>query len=363
MDLATVLRTLEAQQDFYTLANLPSIQFGAPTSPLLGPSVLPERRVDLNEWTEQAIRYRTFIANDGSRYSPAQMRPSGMISGTMFVSLGNQDVAAQLTSKDYDALLRHLRSNATMEVIANSVLSWMDNAIVQPLVKLQEKQRWDALTKAQVVRVGDNGYTETVTYPNPAGARAAAGGQWSNDSYDPMGDIYAHVDALTALGYTANRFITSRKVATLLAKNDFMIKRSGMGVRYQSPTETILGRITRADLNSGFAADGLPSIETYDSIYYDLAGTHRYIPDNIFIILATTGSDETIQYPNGEPRVMENVLGYSAVGTAAGQNNPGRVVIMEAKNDKPPRIESQGWQTTLPVLLEPEAVRCVTGIS
>lgn len=362
MDLGTILRQLEASQDFYTLANTPVIQFGRPAAPLLGPTVLPERRVDLNEWTEQAIRYRTFIANDGTRYSPAQMRPSGMITGSMFVSLGNQDVAAQLTSKDYDALLRHLRSNATMETIANSIMQWTDNSIVQPMVRLQEKQRWDALVGAQIVRVGDNGYSETVTYPNPAGARAAAGGAWSTDTYDPFNDIYAHVDALTALGYTANRFITSRRVVTILGRNDIVQKRSA-GVRYVSNTEVILGRITAADINSALGADGLPAIETYDQVYYDLAGTHRYIPDNVFIILATTGSDETIQYPQGEPRLVENVLGYSAVGTAAGQNTPGRVVMMEAKNDKPPRIEGQGWQTTLPVLMEPEAIRVITGIA
>src|SRR5215467_538159 len=360
MDLGTILRQLEASQDFYTLANIPAIQFGQPARPLLGPTVLPERRVDLNEWTEQAVRYRTFIANDGTRYSPAQMRPSGMITGSMYVSLGNQDVAAQLTSKDYDALLRHLRSNATMEVIANSIMQWADNSIIQPMVRLQEKQRWDALVSAQVVRVGDNGYRETVTYPNPTGARSAAGGQWSLNTYDPFADIYAHVDALTALGYTANRFITSRKVATIMAKNDYVIKRSA-GVVYVSPTQTITGRISQSDINAALAGDGLPPIETYDQVYYDLAGTHRYIPDNIFMILATTGSDETIQFPQGEPRVMENVLGYSAVGTAAGQNSPGRVVIMEAKNDKPPRIESQGWQSTLPVVLEPEAVRVIQG--
>jgi Phage major capsid protein E len=362
MDLGTILRQLEASQDFYTLANTPVIQFGRPSAPLLGPTVLPERRVDLNEWTEQSIRYRTFIANDGTRYSPAQMRPSGMITGSMFVSLGNQDVAAQLTSKDYDALLRHLRSNATMEVIANSILQWTDNAIVQPMVRLQEKQRWDALVTAQVVRVGDNGYREVVTYPNPIGSRAAAGGAWSNNTYDPFDDIYAHVDALTALGYTASRFITSRRVLTILQKNDIVQKRAA-GVRYVSPTETIIGRVTAADVNAALGADGLPGIETYDQVYFDLAGTHRFIPDSVFMILAMTGSDETIQYPQGEPRVVENILGYSAVGTAAGQNNPGRVVMMEAKNDKPPRIESQGWQSTLPVLMEPEAIRIVTGIA
>jgi hypothetical protein len=37
-------------------------------------------------------------------------------------------------------------------------------------------------------------------------------------------------------------------------------------------------------------------------------------------------------------------------------------VRAEHKEDKPPRIEAQGWQTSLPVITEPEAIGVLTGI-
>jgi hypothetical protein len=33
------------------------------------------------------------------------------------------------------------------------------------------------------------------------------------------------------------------------------------------------------------------------------------------------------------------------------------------REDKPPRVESEGWQTSLPVLMEPEAVVVINSIS
>jgi hypothetical protein len=360
MDLSTLLRQIEAGRDFWTLANDPAVQLGPPARPLLGPSLLPERTVNTTEWTEEAIRYKTIIANSGTRYSPPQRRPSGLIFGSMRVSLGHQDILSEFTSRDYDALLRYLRNNASMQGQA-ALMGWADRTLVRPLVYLQEKMRWDAIVNASVVMAGDNGYTETVSYPNPAGARVAAGAAWSNPATDPYPDITAMVDYLDAKGYTANRFITSRKVSRILVANPKMASRAG-AVQVRSMTD-IIGRATLADINNHFASDGLPAIETYDNTYQDLTGTKRFLPDNVFVILATTGNDETIALPNGEPRVFENVLGFSAIGPAAGFDTPGRQTFIEAHQDKPPRIEGQMWQSTLPVLLEPEAITVITGIS
>lgn len=361
MDLSTLLAQIEASRDFYTLANTPAIQFGTPSRPLLGPTLLPERGVDANEFTEEAIRYKTIIANDGTRYSPAQKRPSGVIFGSFRITLGHQDVASEFTAKDYDALLKYLQRNASMDAIT-ALMRWVDNALVMPLVHLMEKHRWDAIIGAQVIRQGDNGYTETVLYPNPAGARSAAGGAWSSDAYDPYLDITAKVDYLYDKGYTASRIVTSRKVATMMTRNDKIAVRVG-GARVLGDGTSIVGRPTLADVNSAFAADGLPPIEIYDATYNDLAGTYRFFPDNAMVVVATTGNDETVALPNGEPRIVENTLGYSALGVPAGQATSGRTVRTEAFTNKPPRIEGEAWQASIPVILEPEAITVITGIA
>jgi hypothetical protein len=360
MDLSTLLAQIEASRDFFTLANAPVVQFGPPSRPLLGPTLLPERTVDRNEYTEEAIRYKTLIANSGTRYSPAQKRPSGVISGSFLVQLGHQDVMTEYTSRDYDALIRYLRSNMSMEAAA-ALIQWVDTQLVQPLVHLQERDRWDAIVNAQVTRAGDNGDTEIVPYPNPTGHRVAAGGTWSNDAYDPYDDIMAQVELLYDKGYEVDRFITSRKVAAILRANAKIGARAG-SVRVLSSTD-IVGRATLQDVNDAFAADDLPPIEIYDGRYQDLAGTHRFLADDVFVLVSTTGNDESVALPNGEPRIVENILGYHAIGLAAGSGTAGRSIYVQAQADKPPRIEGQAWQASLPVILEPEAIAVITGIA
>jgi len=68
-------------------------------------------------------------------------------------------------------------------------------------------------------------------------------------------------------------------------------------------------------------------------------------------------------YENETIPVAENVLGYFAIGRPVGQPDSGRVIRMQAYEDKPPRIEAEGWQTGLPVVTDPEALTTITGIS
>lgn len=364
MDLSQLLGQIEQARDFYTLANTPSIQFGPVARPLLGPTILPERAVDRNEYTEEAIRYKSLIANDGTRYSAAQKRPSGIISGSFSVSLGHQDVASEFTSRDYDAVVRYLQQGqggGPSQEATSILLRWVDNSLVLPLVNLMEKQRWDAIVTGQVIRQGDNGYQEIVAYPNPAGHRSVAGGTWSNNAYDPYVDITAKIDLLYDKGYMANRIICSRKVATLMARNAKIATRTG-SVRVLSTTDEV-GRANMQDVNQMLAADGIPAIEVYEGRYDDLSGTKRYLPDGVMVILSTTGNDEIVAFPNGEPRIVENTIGYSALGTPAGYSTSGRQLYTEARKDKPPRIEGQAWQASLPIILEPESLCCITGIA
>ena len=81
-------------------------------------------------------------------------------------------------------------------------------------------------------------------------------------------------------------------------------------------------------------------------------------------MFATTGRDQSIDLADQEPLIVFDTLGYTAIGRAAGQTNAGRVIKTRVIDDsKPPRIEGEGWQTSLPVIQEPEALYIIQGIS
>lgn len=369
MDLLTLVRQMTTDGTVDTIARNPLAQFGPPARQYLGATLLPERLVPLNAYRERNIRYRTVIANNGTRYSPTQIKDDSSIVGSMLVELAETDIARQFTAEDYDAFLELLATRPSIEAVA-ALTNWLDLTVNRALLDLNEKQRWQALVDAQIVMTGDNGFTETLAYSNPAGHRVNAGGVWSNNAYDPYPDIVAQVQVLTDKGYTVNRIITSRRVATILARNTNMQNRAGARIEVTTGG-AIQGRprplISIDQLNAIFLADGLPPMELYEAQYFDYAGANRFLKNDVMVFVATTGRDATITetrfYENGEVVVLDNTLGYQAIGRAAGQAAPGRVIKMWAKDKKPVGIEAEGYATTLPVLLEPEAIATIRAIA
>lgn len=362
MNLTMLIEELVREGTFEGLARNPLIQFGTESRAYLGATILPERVVPDNMYTEDQIRYRTYLANSNSRYSPPTMK-SGSLIGGFDVKLAEQDIASEFTSRDYDALLRVLAGGRTMEAVA-SLTNWLTRTTVLPLVELNEKMRWDAIVNAQVLATGPD-YNETITYPDPAGHRAAAAAAWSVDTNDPYDDIFAMVDMLSDKGFNVRRIVTSRKVLSILAKNDKVIRRLGGGVT-MNPDGTfgaILGRASIGALNGINAADGLPPFVAYDLTYKTQTGHGRFLADDVMVFLCETGQDEVVQVPDSDDEILPHTLGYHGVGRAAGQSTSGRVVHVEAFSNKPPRIESQSWQTSLPVIVEPEAIAVITGIA
>lgn len=361
-DLLTLIQDMRSDGSFTTIATNPLAQFGRRQRRYLGATLLPEMMRTRNAYREDSIKYRTVMANAGTRYSPAQKK-DGDIVGSFLVELGESDIAREFTGERYDALLDYLQRNASMEAIAN-LTNWLDTTVNLSLVEFNELQRWQAIVDASVVREGDNGLSETISYPNPDNHRAAAAAAWSNDSTDPFADIFAMTDLLASKGYTVNRIITSRQVVSILAGNDKVKTRVGVAVVNTSGQITsAVGRATLAAINGVLQADGLPTIEMYDLQYRTQTGTDYFLPRDVLVLVATTGRDQEIDLGDEEPLVMVDTLGYTAIGRGVGQANPGRVIQADPKTDKPPRIEAEGWQTSLPVITEPEAIAVITGIS
>jgi len=362
-DALGIVELMTQRGDFNRIANNPMLQFGIANQPLLGATLLPEKTVDDNQFTEEGVRYRTPIANDGTRYSPVQLK-KGMITGSVDVKLGYSDIGSEMRAGDYDAFIRLIaKSTGTPENLDNpsmqgiaDITKWIEATTALPLVNLNEKQRWDSIVDASVVRVGDGGYTETVPLPNPVGHRVNAAGDWMDEAYDPYDDIVGIVDAAAEKNYVINRIIAGRPVISALCQSPKVRMRLGMLSIAGGIVVGMPGRATREQVNGLLAADGIPPIEEYNASYQTQTGSDYYLKRNAMVFCCTTGRTANIELPDSTPLMLQDTLGYVAVGRAAGQTKPGRVLKSYAYDNKPPRIESEGWQASWPVLLDPEAV-------
>lgn len=374
-DLASLVQQMNVAGAFTRIVNNPLSQLGPPTRRYFGAELLPEKMVPENLYSEQAIQYRTVIANDAARFSPVQLK-SGMISGSMLVQLGDVDTGSEMTAGDYDAVINLLRQTQgqqgvnggginvpTMQAMS-MMTNWAEMTLNQPLIVKQEKQRWEAIVNAQVTRTGDNGFQEVVTFPNPTGHRVNAGGVWSSNAYDPYADIMAGAEFLAAKGYTVGRIITSTSVRSKLSLNTNVTGRIGrLGVVGGAVVNQPRGRATLSDLNDYISGDGLPPIELYDLQYRTQSGSAYFLPRNVFVMIATTGRDTSIDRADLEPLPLQNTLGYQAVGRPAGQASPGKKTLVTPFENKPPRLEGEAWATTFPVILEPEAIFVIKSIT
>lgn len=348
---------------FTMMTRNPFAQFGPPTRNYIGAQFLPEMMVEENAYREDQIKFRTVVANAGTRYSPTQKK-EGDLYGYFDVMLAESDIARELTGRQYDTLLKMVNSNLSMDAMA-SLISWVDVTLNRALIDRAEADRWEAIVGAAVTRTGDNSYTETVTYPDPVGHRVNAAAAWSTDTTDPFEDIFALADFMADKGFEVGRIITSRNVLSKLANNAIVRSRtSRLQIDVGGQLSASPGRSTMPAINSALQADGLPPIETYDLRYRTQNGNPRFIPDDVLVMIATTGRDQAIVRPDSQEQIpMQDTLGYYAIGRAAGQSSPGRVIRLEPKEDKPPRILGEAWMTSLPVILEPEAIAVIKNIT
>ncbi len=276
-DLRTIIDKLSADGTFGLIGGNPFAQFGAGTRRYVGAEILPERLTNDNAYREALIRYRTVIANDAPRFTPAQKKGGADFIGDMLVELGTQDIAVELTGREYDSLVQNaLRGNE--ESVATTIAQWVDLRVNRALIEKTEVQRFQALVDASVVRVGQNGYGETVAYQNPAGHRVASGGDWNSDLYDPMDDILAMHQLLSGKGYKTSRILTSTGVVSTMAQNAKISSRTGTLQVVGGSLVSTGGFATVNSINQMLQSNGLPVIETYDATYRDEKGDmYRYL--------------------------------------------------------------------------------------
>jgi len=358
-DLRTLINQMQSGGDFVRIARNPLAQFGTRQRRYIGAEIMPERLVNENQYTEEQVRYRTVVANAGTRYSPVQKK-KGVLVGSFDVKLAESDIGSELTSRDYDAL-RRLAIRGSLDAVRNAT-RWVETTLNLPLVEWIERARWQAIVNAVVQLRGDNDFTEDVAYSNPSGHRVNVAGDWDTDTYDPFDDIFAMADLLASKGFTLSRIIAPRTVTSKMATNDKVRARAGaIRVNVGAGLQVSAGRASLAQINGVLDEEGLPAIERYDLQYRTSTGTGYFLPRDVMVFIASTGREEQLDLGD-TLETLENVVGYAGVGVAAGQDGPGRVVQSEVFTNKPPRVEGEGWQTALPVITEPEAIAVLKNI-
>ncbi|MGI8765697.1 MAG: major capsid protein [Gemmatimonadaceae bacterium] len=370
MDIGGLINGLIGDGTIARLAINPRAQFGTPTRRYIGAEILPERLVDVNQFIEDKISWRTVVANDGSRYSAVQKKGS-TLTGSFPVNLADQDIGSELTGRDYDQLVKLMQGvvvqNTTGSVESMAAIvqmtNWVDATLNLPLVEKIEKARWEALVHARVTLTGDNNYEEVVNYPSIPELRLTATDAWTLDATDPFVQIFALAQAMSDHGITPNRFIMGRSAFSKLANNATVRARVGRAVLTAAgQLRGTTGRATLQEVNGQLQQDALPTIELYDLQYRTQEGSGFFLDRDAAVLIGTTGRNETIDLGDGQFETIEDTLGYAGVGRAAGQGTPGRVIKVYPKDNKPPRVDGEAWQTSLPIITEPEAVASIVGI-
>jgi hypothetical protein len=372
MDVYTLLSRLQEQGRFDNIAGSTVAQFGTPERQYLGARFMPEQLV-ANHGREDQIRYRTVVASAGTRFSTATKKSQGQMVGGFRYELGHSDIERDMTSQDYDAVIEHLNQGGDFQqAAANTVLDFTDTAINRALVEFNEMQRWIYWETGQVTIQLPRGGQEVVDYPQPDGGghRLTAGGPWSDDSYDAIADIERAADVLRDKGYRVDNIVLSNRVLRILSNRDDIRKLGGTAVTVPDDSSAPGFSIAafRADRNvvaNAFDALGLPAPLRYDLHYWSQNGQERFMSDDVAVFIgeATSGRERIVNNEKPEDvRVLPNTLGYVGVGRAAGQSSRGRAIDVQQFTNKPPRVQMEGWQTSLPIPQEPESTSVIDGI-
>lgn len=356
MNLASLIAQLNQNGDFLLISNNTVAQFGTPNRRYQFAELMPEVLKTKNLYRENGIRFRTIVANDGTRYSAVQKKDGKLVSSVL-VELGESDIGADITAEDYDMLVDQLAVATGLDPASDFVRNWADAVLNLALVEHNERQRVGAIVAGVITRKGDGGYLETINYPNFSGQRANATVQWSDPDEDPFeADILPRVQLLRDKGFVINRIKTSSTVQTILQRNP-KVRNAVLG------RSDGAGLISIALLNEYMRSNNLPPLETYD-LTYNLQNdvTSWFYPRNAMTFFCTTGRDQTVD--TGTDQIaLSDTFGYVGVGRAAGQSAPGRKLLIQHKEDKPPRVDGQGWQTSAPVVQEPDATATIGAIS
>jgi hypothetical protein len=373
-DLASLLDYLIRNRLLSTLAGNLLSQWGPQGRRLLGPDFMPPRVVDENFGEIERLHFYTVSAKDKTRHSAAPKVDGGQMFGTIRYKLNDSGLLREFNARDYDALIRYLNNNQSMQAIAQ-VEGFADTAILQALVEHDEFKIWQALTTGGYQKFGDNGYVELVNGPNLAGQFLDVTDDWTNPAINPWPTIEARIQRLVNNGYDKSgiRVVFTDQVRQILKNNPHTAVKAGKSVLVTDTngvvqTQPISGLVDDNDIANIFRSLGVQA-----PVAYDLRGfapghaQKRFYSEGCMTFVGSTGVTEEVRWNENNPsdvQIVTDVVGFNGIGRANGQPAPGRKVWMRQFTEQTDaRLEGEGTQATGPVLLMPEAVCGLNGIT
>lgn len=381
--IGSVLDDLRGEDAFYRVTNNPRLQLGQRNRPFLMSRFLPEVQKDARVIREEALQIRSIIARDAPRSAPVTLRGQNKV-GRITAEMIDSNTGASFEGEMYEGIQRMLMTGNSMQAMAD-MLNYSETQVGIPLAMLREKYRCDAIVNARIIRQGDGDFYEVVDYDNPPGNRysipsgtVGSPAGWHSPTYDLYQDLVGIRDTLLAdFGLTINATITTTKMKSLINRNTATKTYGG------SVTVVQGGAIGSVDATSpqmkaiygAMAFHDLPSREgvnffTYDSRYdIEVQGgtanlttsTERFIPNNVFIMICSTGRNGMIDLPDSvNPIPLFDTLGYTGIGKVIGEARPGVKIQSFLEEKHPPHIEFEGVQCALPVIQDPKCIIVLT---
>lgn len=362
-----------AEGDIRRLELDPFVQFGKSMSrkTYLGARFFPERPIydaPNNVITEEEVVFRTIIAEDSGRYDPPARRSATDVK-SMEASMGHFDALRDINGQVYDTLIKILDKQGSAAARLK-LLGLVDKLLKHALLDKKEKQRWDMIIESMVHVAKANKQEYTVQVDAPAQNRFTSDGFFNDNTFNPFDPIFDAVQILKDHGFgIINAVVSTSKPISAMRNNEIVQRRTG-GMQVDTVNNSVTpvtGVPTNARINAILSEQGIPPITEYDEGYNTEDGFTKYIPEDAIAVIAATDRDEEMILSDGDdlllPEILTipNTLGYYAVGTCQGRTEPGDVIKLFPKENKPVRIEGQAEGVGLPVPVETKAIVIIRG--
>lgn len=259
---------------------------------LLGEELFPEIKRDSLEFDMITEGSRTpIIASVHGFDTEAEI--GSREAGEMALELALIKRKMQMKEKEIIAL-QFPRNEAEKKYLTSRVYNDFD-ILNQGIRARIELMRMELLANG-TVSLNENGLSAVIDYGVPE-KHKVANVDWDLEANDPIEDMLTWYNLMET---KPKRVLTSNTVLMKLLKHPKIIARL-----FGNNTTRIA---TVGELNTYLQSLNLPAIYTYDEVYRKQKGrkfeTHRYFPENAFVMMPATELGETIYGPTAEEIVL-----------------------------------------------------------
>lgn len=199
----------------------------------------------------------------------------------------------QMKEKEIIAL-QYPRNEAEKKYLTSCVYNDFD-VLNQGIRARVELMRMELLATGKIT-LKENGLSAVIDYGVPE-THKVANVDWDLETNDPIEDMLTWYNLMET---KPSRVLTSNTILMKLLKHPKIIARL-----FGSNTTRIA---TAGELNTYLESLKLPKLYTYDEVYRKQKGrkyeTHRYFPENAFVMMPATELGETIYGPTAEEIVL-----------------------------------------------------------